>query len=76
MVTVREADHSSCIVLVTLGDFDEKTIVDPVETLLMVWGAPKKINNPNIVLSDEKFMKLLWCIGATAPFKTNVLRES
>jgi hypothetical protein len=76
MVTVGKADHSSCVVLVAIRDFDEEAVVDPVKALLMVWGAPKEINNPNIVLSDEKFMKLLWCIGATAPFKTNVLRES
>jgi hypothetical protein len=62
--------------LVALGDFDEEMIVNPVEALLMVWSAPKEIDNPNIVLSHEKLVKLLGCIRASAPFKTDVLRGS
>ena len=76
MVTVRKADHSSCVVLVTLRDFDEEAVVDPVKALLMVWGASKEIDNPNIVLSHEKLVKLLGCIRASATFKTDVLRRS
>jgi len=61
--------------LVALGDFDEEMIVNPVESLLMVWSAPKEIDNPNIVLSHEKLVKLLGCIRASATFKTDVLRK-
>ena len=76
MVTVRKADHSSCVVLVTLRDFDEEAVVDPVKALLVVWGASKEINHPNVVLSHEKLVKLLRGIGASATFKTDVLRKS
>ena len=76
MVTVRKADHSSCVVLVTLRDFDEEAVVDPVKALLMVWGAPKEIDNSNIVLSNQKLVKLLGAIRASATLKTNVLRRS
>jgi hypothetical protein len=76
MVTVRKADHSSCVVLVALRNFDQETIIDPVEALLMVWSASKEIDNSNIVLSNEKLVKLLGCIRASATFKTDVLRRS
>jgi hypothetical protein len=73
---MRKADHSSCVVLVAIWDFNEETIVDPVKALLMVWGAPKEINHPNVVLSDKKLVKLLWRIWAGAALKTDVLRRS
>jgi len=76
MVTVRKADYSSCVVLVAIRDFDEEAVVDPVKALLMVWGAPKEINNSNIVLSDQKLVKLLGAIRASATLKTDVLRRS
>jgi hypothetical protein len=42
----------------------------------MVWGAPKEINNSNIVLSDKKLVELLGAIRASATLKTDVLRNS
>jgi hypothetical protein len=76
MVTVGKADHSSCVVLVPLRDFNEEAIVDPVKALLMVWSASKEIDNPNIGLSDEKLVKLLGCIRGSATLKSDVLRRS
>jgi len=52
MIAMGKADNRRCVVLVLLGNFDQKTVVDPVGALLMVRRSTKEINYCDLSLAD------------------------
>jgi hypothetical protein len=53
VVAVREADNGSGVVLVLTLYCNQKMIIDPVESLLMIWHPTKEIDHAHFILPDQ-----------------------
>jgi hypothetical protein len=73
MIPVREAYNRRGVVPVGFGYINKKPIVHPVYSLDMIRHAPKKLQNALLVLTHEKFMKLLGGVGRCSALKSSVL---
>jgi len=51
-------------------------IIDPIESLLMIWHPAKEIDHAHFILSHQKFVELFWGVGGSTSLKVDVLRKS
>jgi hypothetical protein len=76
MISMGKADDCGCVVLVSFGNFNEKTVKDPIGTLLLIWCATKEIKHGNLCLADQEIVQLLGGVNSCPTLKINVLGES
>jgi hypothetical protein len=76
MISMGKADDCGCVVLVSFGNLNEKTVKDPIGTLLLIWCATKEINHGNLCLADQEIVQLLGGVDGCPTLKINVLGES
>jgi hypothetical protein len=76
MISMGKADDCGCVVLVSFGNFNEKTVKDPIGTLLMIWCTTKEINHGNLCLADQEIVQLFGGVDGGSTLKINVLGKS